>query len=543
VFATTDGGRHWTNISGNLPDVPVNSIVIDPSYANTLYAATDVGPMVTDDGGAHWAMLGAGMPTVAVWQLDLDPTHRILAAGTHGRGAYRLADNGPAVPALVVNKVDAGVPVGPSSNLDYTITVRNIGNGDATGVTITDPLPKNTSFVSASDGGTESGGVVTWSGLSVPAGGSISVHLTVQIDPKLRSQVAHITNDGVAVTSAEGPGATGSPVTTTIAPSYDVTIVPAAQTGAGRVGQNATYHVWVQNLGYTTDSYNLSSSGGAWPVSFYDSTCTTPQPTTPALVGGEATDVCVQVAIPSTAAGGATDTSTITATSVGNPSIAASASITTMAVTKTTLLVDEDGNTPDVQSHYSAALSAAGVDFDTWDLNANSALPQGLLNAYTNVVWFTGNSYPGPLLPYEAQLTSFLSGGGHLLVSGQDVLDQAAGTTAFVHDYLHVAWDGTDRQNDRATSAVHGVSGNPVTDGIGTVPLDTSVLGNAFMDEVTPIDGALAAFTDDASQPDALTYADPSGYKVVFAAFPIEEYGTAADKADLMTRVFTFFGP
>ena len=34
-----------------------------------------------------------------------------------------------------------------------------------------------------------------------------------------------------------------------------------------------------------------------------------------------------------------------------------------------------------------------------------------------------------------------------------------------------------------------------------------------------------------------------SGYKVVFLAFPFEEYGTADQRADLIGRVFTFFGP
>ena len=37
-------------------------------------------------------------------------------------------------------------------------------------------------------------------------------------------------------------------------------------------------------------------------------------------------------------------------------------------------------------------------------------------------------------------------------MSGQDILDQAAGTTAFVHDYLHVTWDGSEVQNDKATA-------------------------------------------------------------------------------------------
>src|SRR4029079_19025626 len=139
------------------------------------------------------------------------------------------------------------------------------------------------------------------------------------------------------------------------------------------------------------------------------------------------------------------------------------------------------------------------AQFDEWDLNVNSQLPTNYLNAHTNVIWFTGGSYPGPLLPYETQLSGYLDGGGHLFLDGWDILDQAAGTTAFVHDYLHVDWDGTEVQNDKATDAVHSVTGNPVTDGIGSVPIDHSVLSAAFEDQITPIAPATAAFTDDAS--------------------------------------------
>src|SRR5204863_3106409 len=155
--------------------------------------------------------------------------------------------------------------------------------------------------------------------------------------------------------------------------------------------------------------------------------------------------------------------------------------------------------------------------------------------------WFTGNSYPGPIVPYEGTLQAFLDNGGRLLMSGQDILDQAAGTTAFVQNYLHITWDGTETQNDKATANVHGVAGSPVSNGIGAVPLDHSVLGAAFEDRITPNGGALAAFTDDSTAPDALSFAGT--YKVVFLAFPFEAYGAAGDKADLATSVFTFFGP
>jgi hypothetical protein len=209
-----------------------------------------------------------------------------------------------------------------------------------------------------------------------------------------------------------------------------------------------------------------------------------------------------------------------------------------------TLLVDEDGNAPDTQSYYTTALTTAGIPFQVWDLKADGAtLPQAFLLDFKNVVWYTGNSYPDPIGPYESELEAFLNqpGGGHLLMSGQDILDQAAGTASFFSDYVHINWDGSEAQNDKPTTAVHSVTGT-LTDGIGAIPLDHTVLGATFEDEITPTGTAQAIFTDDASQPDGLSYSDSSGYKIVFLAFPLEAYGSAADKANFVQKVNSFFG-
>jgi uncharacterized repeat protein (TIGR01451 family) len=540
VFKTANGGATWTDISGNLPDNPVNSIILDPAYPNTLYAATDVGPFVTFNGGAKWSALGtSGFPIVAVDQIDLDPNHRVIAAGTHGRGAFKITDTSAPSPALVISKVDAGVPVGPGSNIDYTITVQNIGNADATGVKVTDPIPANTTFVAADGGGTNSAGTVTWGGLSVAAGTSTSVHLTVRISSTLKTKTTSITDDGYKLTSAQGVSATGSPTVTPIAPPYAVTLSPASQTGGAHVGESVKYTVSIKNLGYKTDSYSMTSTGGTYTVTILDPTCTTPMTTTPSVIAGASTNACVRVDVPASAASGDSSTSTITATSVGSPAVSASGTVKTIAVTVDTLLVDQDGNGPDVQSYYTAALTAAGVQFTTWDLATDPNLPPKYMTAFKNIVWFTGNSYPGPLTPYEASLAAYLDGGGHLFLSGQDLLDQGAGTTDFVRNYLHVSWDGSETQNDKATANVNGVAGNPVTGTIGTVPIDKTVLGNTFMDEITPNGSALAAFTDDAHATDALTYSGV--YRVVFLAFPFEEYGAPSDKSNLVSNVMTFF--
>jgi photosystem II stability/assembly factor-like uncharacterized protein len=88
VFRSTDGGENWTDITGNLPDAPVNDIIIDPVLDSTLYIATDFGVHVTRDFGLYWEMLGDDLPNVPVVDLDFHPATRMLVAATYGRSMY-----------------------------------------------------------------------------------------------------------------------------------------------------------------------------------------------------------------------------------------------------------------------------------------------------------------------------------------------------------------------------------------------------------------------------------------------------------------------
>jgi uncharacterized repeat protein (TIGR01451 family) len=541
LFATSNAGRTWTNIGASLPDVPINSVVIDPSNAKTLYVGTDVGAFFTTNGGKNWFGLGTSMPKVAVWQLDYDASNGVLAAGTHGRGAYTLTST-VARPALVVSTADSGKPVGPGSTIDSSITVRNIGNAAATRVSVSDPLPAYTSFVSAGQGGNRGGRTVSWINKTVPAGGSITLTFKAKINSKLPSSTHAIVNDGVVVRTNNVIAANGSPHTTRIAPAHAVSVAPDATTGGAKDGTDASFTETITNDGYQTDSYAVATSGGSWSSAVYDATCTTPLSTTTSVAAGDSVDVCVKVSVPGDATEAAWNDTTVTVTSSADAAVHASATVTTLAAQFDTLVVANDTEDPGTSAqYYEDALTANNVDYGFWDLKQDPVLPPTYLAAHTNVVWFTGNSYPAPITPYEGALKTFLDGGGHLFMSGQDLLDQAAGRTDFVHDYLHVDWDGSEVQNDKATAAVNSVSGNPVTDGIGSVPLDHSVLGANYEDQFTPIGPATGAFTDDSASTDALTVST-DGYKVVFLAFPFEAYGSASQKADLMNRALTWFG-
>ena len=548
VFMTNNAGKTWQDISNNLPNVPVNSAVIDPSYPNTVYIGTDVGPFVSNNGGATWVPLGTGFPIVAVWQLDLDPWNRILAAGTHGRGAWRMVDAN-AMPALVIEKSYPDTPVGPDTDVTFNITVHNWGNADATGVTIKDKIGAKNTFVSADNGGHKVKDTVVWNGLTIPAGESITVSEVWHIKPNATKKIV---NKNYTVTSAEGVSAKGTPRTVILAKPQATVLSPATQLGAGRAGAIVDYTVTVRNMGYQADVFNLKRSGATFATQIRDASCANIIDTTATLAPGETQDICVRVFINNAAdakdgkkkqakanAPELESNATIQAQSAADKTVKGTATIKTVRVVNQFLLVDQDGNNPNVLPYYTAALDAFGQPYDIWDLDANPVMPKDYLKNYWAVVWFTGNSYPAPITPYETDLSAFLDNGGRLFMSGQDILDQAAGTTAFVHDYLHIDWDGSEAQNDKPYDSVKSVDTNPVTKNIGTIPIDWNVLGAPYMDWITPISPAKAAFQDPDNNDVALTVST-DGYSVMFLAFGFEEYGNATDRATLINKFLSW---
>lgn len=97
VFSTSNGGQTWTDLSGNLPDVPVNSILIDPdsvgSTTPVLFLGTDVGVYRASLSGTPvWTPFGRGMPPVVVTRLAWNPTTRQLLAATYGRGVWAISN-------------------------------------------------------------------------------------------------------------------------------------------------------------------------------------------------------------------------------------------------------------------------------------------------------------------------------------------------------------------------------------------------------------------------------------------------------------------
>jgi len=98
LLTFTNGKANWSNISSTLPAAPVNSLVVDPQDANTVYVATDAGVWFTTQvstcalaASKCWSVFGTGLPEAPVVALSAAPvtaSQQVLIAGTYGRGVW-----------------------------------------------------------------------------------------------------------------------------------------------------------------------------------------------------------------------------------------------------------------------------------------------------------------------------------------------------------------------------------------------------------------------------------------------------------------------
>lgn len=90
VYRSTNLGQSWQSISGDLPEIPVNDIVLDPEQQGYIYIGTDAGVFFTNNGGQQWQMLSEGLPDVAVCAMKVHNPTRTLVVGTYGVSMYKL---------------------------------------------------------------------------------------------------------------------------------------------------------------------------------------------------------------------------------------------------------------------------------------------------------------------------------------------------------------------------------------------------------------------------------------------------------------------
>jgi hypothetical protein len=91
MTSTPCDGFTWTDKTGNLPDIPVDSIIVNPKFPSQVFAGSDFGLYYTDDITANppvWNRFNNGLPNVMIWDVSVDRGSSTLALWTRNRGAY-----------------------------------------------------------------------------------------------------------------------------------------------------------------------------------------------------------------------------------------------------------------------------------------------------------------------------------------------------------------------------------------------------------------------------------------------------------------------
>src|SRR4029079_17858235 len=65
----------WANKTGNLPNIPADSILANPNFPQQVFVGTDWGLYYTNDitaASPTWYRFNVGMPNVMIWDMSID---------------------------------------------------------------------------------------------------------------------------------------------------------------------------------------------------------------------------------------------------------------------------------------------------------------------------------------------------------------------------------------------------------------------------------------------------------------------------------------
>jgi subtilisin family serine protease len=219
----------------------------------------------------------------------------------------------------------------------------------------------------------------------------------------------------------------------------------------------------------------------------------------------------------------------------GNVSTSAIYSFTTNAPAPILFVDDDQGAT--YERFFNAALSAGSYSYDAWNVASAGVLPTSAdLKKYQTVIWNTGYDYSstnaGLSAAEQTAISEYLTAGGRIFISGQDVLYNGV-TTAFLQNYLKVSTFASD-----VVTAAHtetGVTGDPVTSGMSLAVAAPADFASLYVDAVTPMTGATGILqhgVTTASSPfSAVSYRgdySTGGFGMVFSTVPFESISSTA---------------
>ena len=277
----------------------------------------------------------------------------------------------------------------------------------------------------------------------------------------------------------------------------------------------------------------LDESGipGDWDAVIVVGANTYPNTVTfPNMTDGQTQDYTVRILPGASAALG---TVVAEASPAANPTLINAQSYSLFANTPAILYVNDD-NGGASQAQFEDAITNAGHFFFTHDVDTQGDPTLAFMSGFDAVVWNTGQLQAATIgLPMQADLVSYLDGGGNLFLTSHGLLNNFGTGPTFIRDYLRVLSFSQDQQALVCT----GVPADPIGDGL------SFTLGGPFpdfADVITPNTGGVVWLVGHAG--DVALHYDAGTFKTVFMT-PALELVPDGDQDLVMARVLTWFFP
>jgi uncharacterized repeat protein (TIGR01451 family) len=324
----------------------------------------------------------------------VDLSGEVNATLSDNQGLGAITDDDIAADLVIIKRATPD-PVAAGQSLTYTLIITNNGLSSATGLTITDILPAEVTFDSASAGCTETSGTVTCTLASLAASASTQFVVTVTVDPAASGVITN-TASVTSTTTDPNPADNITTQATTLNTQADLTLTKSDAPDPAAAGGTLTYTLTVFNNGPSNATGLVLTDTLPVSVTFTSAS--------PACTGLGSTVTCTAASLAASA------NSQFTVTVRTDPTITSTIITNTAVVTAVTT----DPNPVDNAATQATTLNAQ-ADLSLTKSDTPDPAPAGGVLTYTLTVFNNGPSNTAGLvvtdtLPTSVSFTSASAG-------------------------------------------------------------------------------------------------------------------------------------
>jgi hypothetical protein len=124
VYKTSNGGSSWVNITYNIGDMPIHSVVIDHTDSKNIYLGAEIGVYTMPMNSGSWILYNPNLPNTTIEELEIVNGSNTLKAATWGRGMweYSLVGRNDFSSILKTRITDQPTDELPLENVDQYVT-------------------------------------------------------------------------------------------------------------------------------------------------------------------------------------------------------------------------------------------------------------------------------------------------------------------------------------------------------------------------------------------------------------------------------------